>query len=203
MSPDRLSLHEVTLVCRTRAGMALTLRPMQESDWPTLLKWNNDPEVLYYCEEEDIRSRTLAEVQDLYRATSEHGLLFIVQHGDHPIGECWIQDMNIPEYQTACSGGLCRRIDITVGDKSYWSLGVGTAVTAELTRFGFEEQRVERIYCCGIADYNARARTVVTRLGYRTVSTHLHPPGRKMRSTADYALSRDEYLARRVAHPSL
>jgi len=36
---------------------------MTEGDWDLLLKWNNDPDVLYRAEEDDITSRTLHEVQ--------------------------------------------------------------------------------------------------------------------------------------------
>ncbi len=35
---------------------------MTENDWDILLKWNNDPEVLYYAEGENSISYSLEEV---------------------------------------------------------------------------------------------------------------------------------------------
>jgi hypothetical protein len=45
MTEMKLITHQNTL-----RGEQVTLRPMAESDWPDLLRWNSDPEVLYYSE---------------------------------------------------------------------------------------------------------------------------------------------------------
>ncbi|MBE0696624.1 MAG: GNAT family N-acetyltransferase [Anaerolineaceae bacterium] len=44
----QLSTHPITL-----PGRLVTLRPMSEADWPVLLRWNSDPEVLYYSAGDD------------------------------------------------------------------------------------------------------------------------------------------------------
>jgi len=198
---SELVVHDFQLFCRTKSGLPLQLRPLVEADWLTLLRWNNDPDLLYYSEGDDVQSRSLEEVQDIYRTTSQTGLLFMVETTLRPIGECWIQHMNLPNYSSAYRRRDCRRIDIMIGEPAFWGGGVGTAVTAELTRFGFEDQKADVIYCCGIADYNARALAVVGRLGYRHIAEYPQPPGSKMRLSHDYEMTRDEFREHGTAAP--
>ena len=40
--PARIASHDVVL-----EGERVRLRPMTEDDWPSLLAWNRDPDVLY------------------------------------------------------------------------------------------------------------------------------------------------------------
>ena len=54
----KLRKHSLTL-----PGQRVALRPMTERDWDILLKWNNDPEILYYSEGDDVSSHTLERVQ--------------------------------------------------------------------------------------------------------------------------------------------
>jgi len=44
-----LRQHRVTL-----RGKRVRLRPLTEEDWDLLLKWNNDPEVLYFAEGDEV-----------------------------------------------------------------------------------------------------------------------------------------------------
>ena len=65
-TPSELKTHSLTL-----RGERVTLRPMTEDDWNLLFRWNNDPEVLYYSEGDEVNSRTLEEVQSIYRGVSQ------------------------------------------------------------------------------------------------------------------------------------
>ena len=40
---------------------------MTEDDWDLLYRWNNDPEVLYYTEGEDVTERSLEDIQGIYQ----------------------------------------------------------------------------------------------------------------------------------------
>ena len=71
------------------------MRPMTEDNWDLLLRWNNDPEVLYYSEGDEVYSRTLAEVQAIYRGVSQQAICFIAEVGGMPIGEGWLQRLNL------------------------------------------------------------------------------------------------------------
>ena len=39
-------------------GDRVTLRPMTEDDWATLLRWNNDPEVMKYADHDEFEPTT-------------------------------------------------------------------------------------------------------------------------------------------------
>src|SRR5215213_9867990 len=86
----RLREHAVTL-----SDSRVTLRPLAEDDWDTLLRWNNDPEVLFYSEGDDVTSRTLEEVQAIYRGVSQTAFSFMIEVDGAPVGECQLQQMNL------------------------------------------------------------------------------------------------------------
>ena len=53
-------------------------------------KWNNDAEVLYFVEGDDIESRSLESVKGLYSYVSEMAFCFIIEYNGFAIGECWL-----------------------------------------------------------------------------------------------------------------
>ena len=57
----------------------MRLRPLTEDDWAPLLAWNNDPEVLEFAEGDDVRSRTLDEVQRIWRSISVNAHCFLME----------------------------------------------------------------------------------------------------------------------------
>ena len=72
--PERLREHEVTL----RDG-DVVLRPMTESDWDVLFAWNNDAELQDYADAEPVESRTMNDVQAMYRGISRAAFMFIIE----------------------------------------------------------------------------------------------------------------------------
>ena len=50
---------------------------MTENDWDILLKWNSDPDVLYFAEGDDVNSYTLEQVQQIYRGVSQKAFCFM------------------------------------------------------------------------------------------------------------------------------
>jgi len=68
---------------------------MTEDEWDKLLKWNNDPEVLFFAESDDIASYNLEQVQEIYCSVSQNAFCFIIEVDGTPIGECWLQQMNL------------------------------------------------------------------------------------------------------------
>ncbi|MBN1248857.1 MAG: GNAT family N-acetyltransferase [Anaerolineae bacterium] len=73
----------------------MVLRPLTEQDWDLLLRWNSDPEVLYDAEDDDVSAYTLEEIQGIYRGVSQTAFCFVIEAGGTPIGECWLQQMNL------------------------------------------------------------------------------------------------------------
>src|SRR5262245_7073154 len=127
-------------------GKQVTLRPMTESDWEILLKWNSDPEVLYFTEGDEVEAYDLEQVQGIYREVSQNAFCFIIEFKGQPIGECWLQRMNIERLLEKHSGKDCRRIDLAIGEKRLWGQGLGTDTIRTLTKFGLEEEGADMIF---------------------------------------------------------
>ena len=119
--PETLRVHDVRLV-----GPRVVLRPMTEPDWDVILAWNNDPDVLYFSDGDDVRSRTLDEVHRIYRSVCSRAFCFIIEYEDRPIGECWLQEMNLQRIFKRYPGRDLRRIDIAIGEPQRWGRGLGT-----------------------------------------------------------------------------
>lgn len=184
----RLREHAITLR-RER----VVLRPMTEDDWGILLKWNSDPEVLYYVEENDISSHTAEQVQRIYRTVSQNAFCFITEYESKPIGECWLQRMNLERILKRYHGSDCRRIDLMIGDTTLWGLGLGTDVIGILTRFGFENERADYIFGCDIADYNPRSVKTFETNGFQIDQQLSVTHGTKGKSKYALVLSRKDY----------
>ena len=163
---DRLRGHNITLT----SGNTV-LRPMTEDDWDLLLKWNSDPEVLYYAAGGDVTGGSLEDVQDLYRSVSQTAICFITEVDGKPIGDIWLQRMNMQHLIDQFPGQDLRRIDLIIGEKDYWNRGIGTQVIGMLTRFGFEDEHADAIF--GLVEgHNPRSRRAFEKNGYTLHQEH-------------------------------
>ncbi len=167
---------------------------MTENDWDVLLAWNNDPEVLWFSEGDDIGSRTLDEVQLMYRAVSASSSCFIIEHQDRPIGECWLQRMNVGRVIDTHPGNDVRRIDISIGEKELWGRGLGTESVELLMQLAFQSEACDLIYEPEIADFNVRSRRMFERLGFEEVAEIPQAAGSKAAAGYDLALTSVAYF---------
>lgn len=190
--PLQLRTHDIRLT-----QGAIHLRPMTEDDWGLLLRWNNDPEVLYYCEGDDVEWRDLADVQSIYRGVSRTALCFIIERDGTPVGECWLQQMNLQWVSEALLGQDLRRIDIAIGEKRVWGQGIGSTAIGMLCRLAFEDEGTDTVFACGVADYNPRSRRAFERNGFVLWREVPEPPGSKAATTGYLVLTREQYETRR------
>ncbi len=174
LSAERLTPHEITL-----RGPRLVLRPLREDDWETLLTWNNDEEVLYYAEGEDVTGYTLEEVQELYRTISRLAFCFMMEFDGRPIGECWLQRMNLARILEQYPGEDVRRIDLLIGEKALWGRGLGTEAIGLLADFAFGHEHADAVFACDVADYNHGSLRAFQKAGFSVCATHPQPPGNK------------------------
>lgn len=183
-----LRTHTITL-----RDDALGLRPLTEADWDILLKWNRDPDVLYYAEGDDVTAYSLAEVQAIYRHVSQTAFCFVIELDGQPIGEGWLQQMNQDRIIQQHPDADCRRIDLLIGEKTQWGRGFGTRAIRLLTRFAFEQQQADLVFACDVADYNLRSQRAFEKVGFTQVAAIPQPAGSKARVCYDYALSRADF----------
>jgi RimJ/RimL family protein N-acetyltransferase len=190
-----LARHDVVLEGDTPLGVHVRLRPLTEGDWDVLYRWNNDPQVLYYAEGDETTARSRQEVQDLYCWVCQKAFCFLIEADGVPVGECWLQEMNLHRVLRRSLYLDCRRIDLMIGEKAYWGHGIGTAAIRLLTAFGFEQCGADVIYGCDIADYNVRSRKAFQRVGYALVGEIRGEPGDKTRVCYDLALTKKAFFA--------
>lgn len=180
----------------------LTLRPMTENDWDILLKWNSDPEVLYYTDGRDIDAYTMEEMQDIYRGVSHTpAYCFIVELDNKPIGECWLQIMNLVRYQEKYPEQDMRRIDLMIGEKDLWGKGIGTQMISLLTEFGFEIEHADMIFGCDIGGYNPRSRRAFEKNGYQLHQIIQQEKVVKADICWDLMITKDDYFNRLASNP--
>jgi RimJ/RimL family protein N-acetyltransferase len=176
--------HSITL-----RGAVVTLRPMTEGDWGLLARWNSDPEVLYFSEGDDVAAYDLETVQSIYRSVSQNATCFIIEFRGQPIGEGWLQRMNIERILAKYPAEDCRRIDLMIGEKQFWGQGLGTDTIRTLTQFGFESEKADRIFGL-VSDYNERSWRAFQKVGYEVVDIIPDLPGMKSRVSYDLLISR-------------
>ncbi len=179
MSLQQIRPHDVIL----REG-GVVLRPMTERDWPLLVALNNDPEVLYYAEGDDVASRSLDEVQAIYRHVSQTAFCFVIEHDGAAVGDCWLQQLNLERLRARFPGLDCRRIDLEIETAS-WGQGIGGAALRLLVGLAFDRENADAVFACDIADYNGASRRLFERAGFTLCAATDQPPGAKARVVYD------------------
>ena len=110
-----------------------------------------------------------------------------------PIGDCWLQKMNLERVKRRFPGLDVRRIDLTIGQKEWWGKGWGTRIIGLLSRFAFEECGVDILYEPEIADYNPRSRRAFEKNGFVVDQVILQREGMKAKVGYDMILTKGKY----------
>jgi len=194
MGQTQLTLkdHNVSLRGNGQYAHRLKLRPMTETDWGLLHRWNNDAEVTYFAEEDTVVSRSLEETQEIYRSVSQTGLCFVIELDGTPIGECWLQQMNLDHIRQKNPGLDCRRIDLMIGEKQYWNKGIGTEVISSLTEYGLVHEHADKIFGLPFS-HNPRSRRAFEKVGYHQSGQRAVPPGGKAEFEIELSITYDEF----------
>jgi len=176
--------HNVTLYGALREH-TITLRPLSDDHLPLLYEWNTDPEVLYWNEGPDADPNDNETVQSIYEETSNAGYCFLIELDGTAIGECLLCKMNVDYIlEIYTDSADVRRIDILIGEKSYWNMGIGSVIVQMLVNFAFNNEKADIIY--GITgDYNKRSGRIFQKNGFHLFEEH----GLEFH----YRLTRDEY----------
>jgi len=159
----------------TVCGERVTLRPMTENDWATIAEWETDREVIWWADSDPITSRTIQEVQEIFRTVSQNAYCFVIELEDNPIGDCWLQRVNLKSILEAYPGKDCRRIDLVIGKKALWSQGLGTDVIRSMTRFAFDQENADVVFGI-VGDYNGRSERAFRKAGFKPVMNLEEPP---------------------------
>lgn len=189
--------HDITL-CGGSDTHNIVLRPLSDEYLPLLYKWNADLEVLYWTEGEDVQDPYSKEMVHLiYGGVSQSAFCFLIEVDDIPIGECWLQEMNVPSVTDLYPARTdVRRIDLLIGEKNYWGRGIGTKVVRMLVDFAFAGEQVDVLHCF-CADYNCRSQRVWEKNGFSLIRKVKQTANPKMQYEYHYVLTRQQYLQTR------
>jgi RimJ/RimL family protein N-acetyltransferase len=194
-----IKTHDITLYGGNDVN--IVLRPLCDDYLPLLYKWNADPELLYWTEggtADTNLSYGPDTVHDIYGRTSQSAFCFLVEADGVPIGECWLQRMNLPEVRAMYHETLdVRRIDMAIGEKAYWNRGIGKQFIGMLIDFAFCGEHVDVLHCF-CEDYNVRSRRMWEKHGLtRVLEEPLEPQPQKGQWQYHYRLTRQEFIERR------
>jgi RimJ/RimL family protein N-acetyltransferase len=103
----------------TLQGEKVVLRPMTEGDWQVIARWETDPEVIYWTDADPKETRTLEEVQHIFRTVSQNAYCFVIEVEGTPVGDCWLQHMNLQEILAKYPSQDCWRIDLAFKKDSW------------------------------------------------------------------------------------
>lgn len=117
-----IKTHDVTLYGST-GDYDIILRPLDDGHLLLLYKWGADPEVVYWSDTGNVIDFDEESTRNIFRSVSQNGLCFIAEVNGQPIGNFWIQKMNIPEVSALYPGLDVRRIEAEIGEKDYWGGG--------------------------------------------------------------------------------
>ncbi|MDD4774757.1 MAG: GNAT family N-acetyltransferase [Eubacteriales bacterium] len=193
-----IKTHDITLYGGT--DIKIALRPLSDEHLPLLYKWCADPEILYWTEggTADIcLSYDPDTVNDIYGGVSREAFCFLVEADGHPIGECWLQRMNLPGVRAMYPETTdVRRIDMCIGEKAYWNRGIGTQFVGMLVDFAFCAQRADVLHCF-CEDYNIRSRRMWEKHGFSRILAEELPQPQKGKWQYHYRLTRQEFESKR------
>lgn len=190
-----IKTHDITLYGGTEK-YNIVLRPLSDRHLPLLYKWNADPEVLYWTEGGEDIQRIYDEniVHIIYGGVSQNALCFLIEVNEKPIGECWLQKMNLPDVISMYPENVdVRRIDMAIGEKEYWGKGIGTAFIRMLTEFAFCSEHTDVLHCFS-EDYNKRSNRVWLKNGYKFLKSDPLPQPQKGKLQNHYILTKQDFI---------
>jgi RimJ/RimL family protein N-acetyltransferase len=188
-----IKTHDVYLQGKVK-GCRVRLVPLEDKHLPLLYKWNEDPEVAYWCDFDSDGSEGMDGelVNAIYGHISKNAHCFLVEADGEPIGDCWLQDMNIQEISDRYPGLNVKRIDMMIGEKDWWGKGVGSSIVGMLTDFAFEKCGVDVIYIASIFDFNIGSQRAFLKNGYKFAGA-VDVESEKMKQEHQYVLAEADW----------
>ena len=185
--------HDITLIGKLKE-YNIQLKPLNDKHLPLLFKWNADPDVTYWCEGSDLpEGNDEKTVCDIYSYVSKIAFCFLLEVNGEPIGDCWLEEMNIQEVSDMYPNLNVKRIDMMIGEKDWWGKGIGTALVGILTDYAFEHDNVDIIHIPSVFDFNIRSQKAFLKNGYRFIKATNVADNKKMKQEYHYALYKADY----------
>jgi aminoglycoside 6'-N-acetyltransferase len=166
---------------------------MTENDWPIVAKWETDPDIIRWADTRRVSYRTAEEVRRIFCKVSQHAYCFIIELDGKPIGDGWLQEMNLKKILDKYPAQDCRRIDLVIGEKELWGRGLGADTIRTLTRFAFEQEKADAVFAV-IGDYNERSQSAFIKSGYSLAMKLEEPPPSQARLSYVFAIDKSVFI---------
>ena len=178
----------------------IILRPLSDEHLPFLYKWNADPDILYWTEggKDIVRSYDRETVHKIYGGVSQNAFCFLIEAGGVPVGECWLQKMNLKNVLVMYDSTVdVRRIDMAIGEKEYWNKGIGSEFIPMVIDFAFNVEHVDVLHCFN-EDFNPRACRMWEKGGFTLILSENLPQPQKGKYQHHFRLTKEEYCNKRL-----
>jgi RimJ/RimL family protein N-acetyltransferase len=136
-------------------GRRVSLRPVEESDYPLIQRWMNHPEIWRYMDYE--RPFSLADVKDDIERSRTQGQPFTILVEDRPIGRIGLNQFRARD--RICS------FYMYVGEPSFWGQGYAIDAAMAMLAFAFDRMDLHQVELWALAD-NVRAIPMYKRCGF-------------------------------------
>jgi RimJ/RimL family protein N-acetyltransferase len=141
-------------------GERLYLRPLEEADIPTCLRWINDPEVtrtlMMYRPLNELREREWFQGQ--YKDDHNIILAITLKEQDRHIGNVGLHRIDWKNREG--------ELGIMIGEKDEWDKGYGSEAISLVLGYGFDRLNLHRI-CLRVYENNPRAQRCYEKAGFR------------------------------------
>jgi ribosomal-protein-alanine N-acetyltransferase len=144
-------------------GDRVVIRPIEKEDLTSLLSWCNDPEVMYYANDDPAPHKTLQELEEEFAKQkgewSASMETFVIETRDGTL----IGDIMYRWYRPDIRSVY---IGVLIGEKEYWGHGYGTEAIKLFLRYLFIEKQLHKV-AVTVSDFNKRAIRVYEKCGFR------------------------------------
>ncbi|CAB1129690.1 N-acetyltransferase [Candidatus Hydrogenisulfobacillus filiaventi] len=155
---------------RQLKAMEGPLRPLAREDMPQLVAWDNDPEIVALAGKKFHAGQAEAVRWWEQARRDRHLAAFaIADEAGRLLGDIMLKHISWRRREA--------ELQVTIGDRSRWGQGYGTAAIRELLGLAFGPLSLRRVYLRVHAS-NQRALAVYARLGFRPVGRLL--PGQRL-----------------------
>ena len=141
----------------------MLLRPLASGDLRRCVKWFSDPQIIRFLGRNT--PVTFAEEEkwfrDYERRTDEQ--IFAIEVDGRHIGNLGLHRIDRTHRKAD--------IGIVIGEREYWSMGIGTEALRVALRYGFDALGLNKI-SLDVLEYNARAIRTYERVGFQREGIH-------------------------------
>ena len=144
-------------------GRRIVIRSIEEEDLPLVLPWWNDPEVMYYADDDLHPSLTLQDLQQRHAKEigewRHHMERMVIETKDTRL----IGDIMYRGYQSDVRSAY---MGLLIGMKDLWGQGYGTEAIWLFLEYLFVQKEMHKV-AITVSDFNTRAIKAYEKCGFR------------------------------------